>query len=389
MDWQRFLEENNIHFVTRGPNTKRGEMSIHCPLCGPDDPSEHLGINPTSGFWGCLRDQSHRGKSARTLVKLILGCSSTQAGLIVKQYSHSDPDTLEAVLESLGAGGKGTILRELEAQEKSKYLDTERQFNAFTKIRPRGITKRFFQYLVARGYNNPKDIIEYYDLRCALTGRYKDRIIIPVRHAGELLGWTSRAIAATVNAPRYLASSEDVKTTLFNYDELVKGGERLFIVEGPFDAIRMDSFGLEAAKVGEWDPNLKMVDYRATCTFGTSVAISQIVLLRTLVKKFDETYILFDKGAEGPANNLADWTGAKLAYLPHGVDDPGDLEDFDLSHFSDRMYKGWHRMPRIGRKASKQIAEMMAKNNALLQTMLSGPAPTGVSNKSTFWSNKK
>lgn len=335
MDWQRFLEENNIHFVTRGPNTKRGEMSIHCPLCGNDDPSEHLGISPVNGNWGCLRDPSHRGKSPRTLVKLILGCSSIQAGLIVKQYSHSDPDTLEAALMSLGAGKHGVLLRELEAQNHAKHLDVKQQFNAFTKMKPRGITKRFYQYMVSRGLGDPKEIIDYYDLRCALTGQYKDRIIIPVRHSGELLGWTSRAIAKTITAPRYLASSEDVKTTLFNYDELLKnGGERLFVVEGPFDAIRVDSYGLHKEN---------HVPFRATCTFGTSVAISQIVLLRALVKKFDETWVLFDKGAEGPAANLSDWIGAKLASLPSSVKDPGELVIGQLAQLGEYKYQGYCR----------------------------------------------
>src|SRR5258706_108308 len=109
MDWRRFLEENNITFVDRGPNTKRGEVSIQCPMCGQDDPSEHLGINLQTGKWGCHRDANHRGKASRTLIKAILGCSSQQAGLIVKQYSHSDPDTLEAALFTLDANHNGVI----------------------------------------------------------------------------------------------------------------------------------------------------------------------------------------------------------------------------------------------------------------------------------------
>src|SRR6185437_14451795 len=109
MDWIRFLEENNIHFVSRGPNTKRGEISVQCPMCGDDDPSEHFGINPTTGKWGCHRDASHRGKSARTLIKALLRCSGTQAGFIVKQYSKADPDSLEAALAVLEADNNATV----------------------------------------------------------------------------------------------------------------------------------------------------------------------------------------------------------------------------------------------------------------------------------------
>lgn len=332
MEWRRFLEENNIHFVDRGPNTKRGEFSIHCPMCGDDDPSEHLGINPTTGHWGCLRDQSHRGKSPRTLVKAILNCSSPQAGLIVRQYSHADPDSLEGALAVLDADNMGAIQHDEDVAKKAKHQRLGPQFNDFYHIKPRGITSRFFHYLQSRGYENPQDIIKQYDLRCALTGRYKDRIIVPITLNDELLGWTSRAIGKSISAPRYLASNEDVKTTVWNYDQLKKGGFRLFIVEGPFDALRMDSY-------------CRHKHVRATCTFGTSVTVSQYALLRNLIKKFDETYVLFDQGAEGPARELASWTGAKIACLPDIIQDPGELRNRHLDSAMrtgfDGYFGGW------------------------------------------------
>lgn len=319
MDWVRFLDENNIHYVTRGPNTKRGEVSVHCPMCGPDDPSEHLGINPESGAWGCLRDNTHRGKSARTLVRAILGCSSTQASLIIQQYSHSDPDSLEGALAMLG-----------EAQESpvEPKINPEREFAKFSAIKVRGATRRFFDYLGYRGYEDPHSMINYYDLKCAVIGRYKDRVIIPVRQNGELLGWTSRAIVDPKLAPRYLASSSDVKATVLNYDRLkAEGGKRLFIVEGPFDALKIDNYG-------------RHMGVRATCTFGTDVTLSQIALLRILVKRFEQAYVLFDRGAEGPAANLSEWTKAVLGRLPDGIKDPGDLTNSRLHWMCQPGYDG-------------------------------------------------
>jgi hypothetical protein len=226
-------------------------------MCGDEDPSEHLGINLTTGYWGCHRDASHRGKSSRTLLKAILSCTSQQARTIVRQYSHADPDDLDSALSTLLSheqveGGLQTLIR----QQKQ-----EPEFSSFNQIKVRGITRKFYDYLGQRGYDSPHEIIQHYDLRCALTGRYKDRIIIPVKLNGELLGWTSRAIGHPKNAPRYLASNEDVKTTVLNYDELKDGGHRLFIVEGPFDAIKLDNFG-------------RYRGVRATCT----------LTLRTLVK---------------------------------------------------------------------------------------------------------
>lgn len=319
MEWRRFLEENNIHFVDRGPNTKRGELSIHCPMCGEDDPSEHLGVNPVTGYWGCLRDQSHRGKSSRTLVKAILGCSSQQAQTIIRQYSHADPDSLESALAIL----EGDAFVDV-AEKAVKQQSPEPEYEDFYYIKRHGITSRFYAYLQNRGYPEPNKLIDRYGLRCALTGRYKDRVIVPVRLNGELLGWTSRAIGKIRgDAPRYLASSPEIKSTVWNYDVLKKGGERLFIVEGPFDAIRLDNYGVELL-------HRSLRYYRATCTFGTSVVPSQYALLRNLAKKFEEVFVLFDRGAEGPAQTLSEWTGAKILHLPYWVEDPGELSPSQL-----------------------------------------------------------
>lgn len=332
MEWQRFLDENNIHYVTRGPNTKRGEVSIQCPMCGEEDPSEHLGINLTTSKWGCHRDASHRGKSARTLIKALLGCSSQQAQYIIRQYSHSDPDTLDAALAILEADAGSIAHHDLREKVKSQRLDP--QFKDFSHIKPRGITRRFYDYIENRNLDDVPSLIARYELRCALVGRYKDRIILPVRHSGELLGWTSRAIGAVKNAPRYLMSNEDVKTTVFNYDGIKSGGERLFIVEGPFDAIAIDNHNFTHPMEDDG------VSFRATCTFGTSPTISQIAVLRALVKRYDEAWVLFDKGADGPGSELAQWIGAKQAYLPPTVEDPGELKPAHLKQLSDKEFNG-------------------------------------------------
>jgi hypothetical protein len=275
-------------------------------------------------------------------VKALLGCSSPAAQNIVRQYSHADPDSLESAMLAL------TDPYYLEDVEKPKTMKPDPEYSQFHRIKPRGMTQRFFKYLQGRGYENPQEIIAEYGMRCALTGRYKDRIIVPVRLNGELLGWTSRALGSPVNAPRYLESSRDIKTGVLHYDELKKGGERLFIVEGPFDAIRLDSFGT-MSKMADDDgyranSDSRIVDYRATCTFGTSVVVSQIALLRTLVKRFKETWVMFDKGAEQQGRDLADWLGVKIAMLPPYIDDPGDLGPDQLSYMAEGHYDGDYPM---------------------------------------------
>jgi hypothetical protein len=285
-------------------------------MCGDEDPSEHLGINLSTGDWGCHRDQSHRGKSGAYLIRALLGCSISQAKHIVKQYTHNDPDTLDealtALLDEEGEAGPE------EPKDNTKLV---MQYLEFRHIKNRGSTKRFYDYLESR---NMHKLIERYELRCALTGRYQDRVIIPVRQNGKLLGFTSRAITNPKHAPRYLASSSDLKAAIFDYDNVKLGGGALFITEGPFDAMRInDNSGV-----------------KATCTFGTSVTIPQIALLRAVAKKYTNVWVLFDEGADGPGAELASWIGAKQAFLPWGIKDPGELTAEDLRDMRDPEFDG-------------------------------------------------
>jgi hypothetical protein len=324
MDWQRFFDENYIHYVTAGPNTKRGEISIKCPMCGQDDPSEHMGVNLVSGYWGCHRNQAHRGKSNRYLIKALLGCSAHQAQSIIRQYGRADPDdTMSGIIDILTSPAR--FVQQQQAQKHNPEFDT------FHEIYSHGSTERFYRYLKGRGFGvNTGNIIERYKLKCATVGKYKDRVIIPTYHSGELIAWTSRAIGNPKNAPRYLASSDDLKATIFNYDNIKKGGKRLFVTEGPFDAIIVDAFLHHYG-----------VDQGATCTFGTSVTPGQFALLRKVVKDYNEVFVLFDSGAETQSAEVAEWIGARQAILPTGVKDPGELNVHQLAEMRSSSFIGW------------------------------------------------
>lgn len=305
MDWVGFLNDNQIEYVTRGPNTARDHVSIRCPWCQEDDPSQHLGISLRGEGWGCLRNGAHRGTSPSRLIAAALGCSYAEAKIIEAQYSKADPDALLALESTL------TPLNSLQGHE---------EVPDFWHITRTGSSAKFWTYLKNRGFDDPKEAIEQYHLKCCLMGRFKDRLIIPFYRDHQLIAWTGRAIGRVLQAPRYL-SSKLVKTTIFNEDELMKGGNQLFIVEGPFDALKLDFYGQQYGA-------------RATCVFGTALSMDQVVILSALSKRFQRLVILFDADAVEPSWEAAHWLNAQIGSLPDGVKDPGELREDQIQYLA-------------------------------------------------------
>ena len=305
MDWITFVQDHHIDYVTRGPNTKKGEISIQCPWCGSEDPSQHLGINLTHDAWGCHRNPTHRGKSATYLIRALLGCSQSQALLVVRQYGAADPETLDQALQALSATPEAP-----EAVVEALVMPPD-----FRLIKNNENSGRFIRYMHHRGFENPEKVGRIYGLRFCTTGRWKDRIIFPVHQRGKLVAWTGRAISNPINAPRYLSTGDAIKTALFNEDEIFLGGNVLFITEGPMDAIKVDYF-------------CRKYMSSATCVFGTSITIDQISILKQVSKKFKHTVLLLDPEAIETSFNIIEWLpNTIMGRVPDGVEDPGAMNE--------------------------------------------------------------
>ncbi len=179
----------------------------------------------------------------------------------------------------------------------------------------------FCDYLLRRGIDN--QLADYYCLACCRVGRWKQRVIIPVFDKNfKLLGWQGRAIVEPKKAPRYLTSHEQVKRTVFNLQNISKGGEVLYIWEGPMDAMRVDFLG---------KPRI-----RATCSFGVTVTMEQILLLNELSGKFSKVILMFDNDSAGTAGgfNLSDWLpNISFGNLPEGHKDLDKMNEDQIRGF--------------------------------------------------------
>ena len=242
--FRNFLDSHHIPYVEVGPNVAKGHINIQCPFCASRDPSQHLGINLANNKWGCWRDERHRGNAPERLICKLIHCSWDVATELTGRGVSSSLSDFENVINSLKNESKSQITR---------YRKELKFPKEFKKIEEEGITLKFFNYLM-RTRNISEDHVQgwckMYNLRCAFTGDFYDRIIIPVYRNGVLVTWTGRTINNNEDL-RYRAlgnddSTYDITDCVFDLtDNLIDCSwiRLLFIVEGPFDAMNLDYFG--------------------------------------------------------------------------------------------------------------------------------------------------
>ncbi len=329
-DWPLFLERHNIEYVdSTNNNVSKDDIGIKCVFCGGDDPSYHLGISLHNKGWSCWRNPSHRGKSPYRLISALIGCSFDEAVRIVKAedvgFVTTDETFMGDSMRRLGIIGlpSGRLFNNTVLH----FLDD------FSPIQNTGLCRTLvFPYLEKRGYHLGE--IEYltkrYSLKFAFNGPFAYRIIIPVFMNKRLVNWTGRTISSDEKL-RYKSLSTDherataqnlpiavknIKETLFDYDNIMRGGDTLVVCEGPFDAIRIGYFGVKCG-------------IRATCLFGKIATPAQIDLLVDVVSDFnyDKVVVLFDNDAELDSFTVfPDYLKFQQKQLPKGVKDPAELD---------------------------------------------------------------
>lgn len=181
----------------------------------------------------------------------------------------------------------------------------------------------YHPYLATRGINfeTAERLGVGYDERM-------NRIVIPVHHGDQLVGWQKRSIPAseewpgteppkgTGHVPKYLNPPGFPKhQVLYNLNRVVERGEReVILVESPFSVIKAEALGI---------PN-------AVASFGASPSGEQLAQLR----RFDKVYVWYDdddagyRGASLAIEGLLHYTNVILV-SPDGNEDLGDYDSKD------------------------------------------------------------
>jgi DNA primase len=205
-----------------------------------------------------------------------------------KEIAGDDDTTLDV---SEWDSIKHNLFRKTEDTVKSARANQLRMPDEFEEITHNRVRhSRFLQYLERRGF--PKahiaELCRVFKLRAAVSGPFKDRIIVPYFMEGELVTWTGRAIAET--HMRYMDLSKDMsivppKSTLFNYNAACRKAKVLLVAEGPFDSITADFYSR---------------DYGVRCVAlsTNSITEQQTYILEEVSVNFEQILIVMDNASD-------------------------------------------------------------------------------------------
>jgi hypothetical protein len=316
----RFLNEYNIEYIEYGPNVGRENINISCPLCG-NDPSFHMGINTKTGVFGCWRNMSHHGADLGWMLSKIIHKRPDLINQKLGLRISLEQDDLKNALKILSKDSIDDLIENLKPPKEKKLEMPENFIPLYKESR---YVKPAISYLEKRGFSDVFNMAKYYNLHYAYYGDWNYRIIFPVYINGSLVTWVGRSIHPK-SVLRYMDLEEKnslvyCKGCLYDYDNLLKGGETLYITEGVIDALKI---------------NLCRKGIRSTCLFTKRITESQIELLFNLVngKLFKNYVILFDDDATNDALNLSDILRPYLkpnVGMLYNYSDPGEIPQLSV-----------------------------------------------------------
>lgn len=237
--WLAFLQRHQIPYKESGSHTHKGNVYVWCPWCRDADQNKfRLGLHLTSTRFGCWKDERHKGRDAPRLIRALIGCTWQQALLEAQEGgARSGITDLKDRLRAVGARESG---------DQHDVLTFPDDFVSFRRERTPPLSW-FRRYVQGRGFpgKHADRLAKRYGLLAAIGGRYDRRVIVPFHDLeGRLIGWSGRAIGRHEEL-RYLTEGQTRGVIYNGYRALHEGGRLLVLVEGPFDALKVDYYGAD------------------------------------------------------------------------------------------------------------------------------------------------
>ena len=292
---------------TEARDASGGELRINCRWCG--DNSLHLYVNPQKNAFHCFR--CGRGGKLYALAK--------QIGFHLHEDDENallTPAEVERFMRFIGSAER-PMLPPLTLPLEHLPLNKETV--------SAGLGKTCYEYLAKRGFTLP--MIEQYRLGYCVTGRYYERIIIPMFEHGQLVYYIARTIDAKqhlryMNPPSTAVSKRQV---VFNFDAGF-WHDTVVLCEGAFDAM----------SVGE----------NAVALMGKEATAEQIAKIARYKNK---AIVLLDSDAGEAAMKVASslqsyGIDVSVARLAKGDPNSATREEIDLALTNAVQFTGWEAL---------------------------------------------
>lgn len=239
------LDEYGIEYWEQGKNVSSGWINIQCIFPGCDDPSNHLGIRLRDLKVTCWKCGEH---SIIDLLREVADLTYEEAKRLRKSLAaeRADPPLTEKA-SSVYKSGKASLPQESSTHFPKLHLD----------------------YLRSRGFK-PRQLIKKYSLQAVHTiGKYKFRVIIPVKLNGRLVTFTSRDVTGKQDIPYLSASPSEgtmnIKHTVYNIDSLREGADAI-LCEGPADVWKLGNGSCSLFGVKHTMQQIKMLGQKRIAT---------------------------------------------------------------------------------------------------------------------------
>ena len=282
---------------TEGKNVSRGWVEVQCPFCA--DSSHHCGVHPETELFSCwiCGKKGHfvdllmelTGLSYGACKDIVLDSSAT--------FKKSSLETIRNTLEGETSEFKSAVNIEVRLPRTFELVTENTNFSLLS------------DYLKRR--NILKETLIEYGVGICRTGKYMNRMIIPVFYQGKLVSFQAADLTGFANLKYQSAPLEmgRINDFLYNYDKIEVGG-RMIVEEGVLDAWRTGD--------------------EAVAAFTSNLTKAQVQLV--MDKELSELYFCFDcegiayfKAREQADKFRAYISVVEVVKLPFGQD-PDDLD---------------------------------------------------------------
>lgn len=305
--WLDFCQQRNIPYEDKGRN-----VYVDCPFCTDGKGKGHLGLSTGNTLWGCWK--GHKGVHAWYAIKALIRCDEKEAKRIADEGDFSNADFSDLKRRFSGLDTEQGIEDEFRPYTLPRdcfRLDTSRETSDL-----------FLKYLKEKRGIGYGEVLKH-DLHGALSGEFAWRVVIPFYREGVLLGATGRHIGNSQT--RYHTRPDKLTSRIvYNADEAsANPGDALVLVEGPFDAMCLDSVFARHGK-----PCV------AIAMLGLSFGPDKRKEVSRLARGFKRIVVLTDRKAEAHAFKIREYLSGSvrnvsMSLLPDYAKDPAELRERD------------------------------------------------------------